>query len=156
MSNKSAEAYEKVFNYIENNVNKKFKLKPTSFMADWEGGIRSAINHLYSDASLHGCWTHFRAAVRRNCSRYLLQTIADNPTAGTIYRMLLNLPLLPRDKIVEGFKIIGRIANHNHLNADFKKIFTYFQNYWLKLVIEFSTILNYRTFKLISFSKSKL
>lgn len=102
MSNKSAEAYEKLFRYIEDNV---FKLKPKSFMADHEGGIRKAINKCYINATLSGCWYHFKAAVRRNCSRYLLQIIAECPIAGTIYRMLF-LPLLPSNKVEEGFQTI--------------------------------------------------
>lgn len=131
MSNKSAEAYEKLFGYIEENV---FKLNPTSFMADYEGGIRKMINNLYPNAILLGCWYHFKAAVRRNCGRSLLLTIADNPNAGMVYRMLLNLPLLPPNKIEEGYGIIKRIAKECILFKCFKHIFEYFENFWLRVV----------------------
>lgn len=132
MSNKSAEAYKKLFDYIENNV---FKLEPTSFMADYEGGIRKAINSCYINAILYGCWYHFKCAVRKHCRGFLFQIIAENPIAGMIYRMLLNLPLSPSGKIYEGFQIIKRIARENYLFEDFKNIFKYFENFWLQVVI---------------------
>lgn len=131
MSNKTADAYKKLFRYIEDNV---FKLNPTSFMADFEGGIRKAITEFYINAILRGCWFHFKAAVRRNVSRQLLEIIAESTMAATIYRMLLSLPLLPSDKINEGFQIIKRITATNKLFKAFQTFFEYFENFWLQMV----------------------
>lgn len=131
MSNKTADPYEKLFTYIENNV---FKLNPATFMADYETGLRKSINKCYVFAVLYGCWYHYKAAVRRNCSRTLYRLIAEHPIAGTIYRMLLNLPLLPSNNINDGYLIIKTIARSNNLFQKFKNLFEYFEGFWLQVV----------------------
>lgn len=57
MSNKTANLYRKVFQYIEINV---FELRPSRFMTDFEAGLRKAINECYPGVPLHFC-----AVVRR-------------------------------------------------------------------------------------------
>lgn len=129
MTNKSTDAYTTVFNYIENHV---FKLKPSRFMTDFEEGMRKAIKICYPNATLNGCWYHFKAAVRKRCIKEGVRIKEGN--ARTIYRMLLNLPLLPPDSIVMGFSIIMETARSLRVSKPFKKIFNYFQGYWMKVV----------------------
>lgn len=121
-----------LFDYIESKV---FEMKPAAFMADFEGGIRSAVNKCYPNAALHGCWFHYKMAVRKKCGRDLHEVIANNPTAGTIYRMLLNLPLLPPNRITTAFEIIKKRAMKKKLYKHFADLFEYFNNFWLELVI---------------------
>lgn len=143
MTNKSTDAYTDVFNYIEENV---FNLRPASFMTDFESGMRAAINKCYPNAVLHGCWYHFKAAVRRRCLKEgLYMMIAENPSARKIYRMLLNLPLLPPSSIEEGFTIIVNIARSERLFKYFNKVFGYFKSYWLQQVVSGSAIINAST-----------
>lgn len=139
MTSKSTDAYKSVFNYIENNI---FELKATSFMTDFESSMRAAINLCYPNADLYGCWYHFKAAVRRRCLQEGLSRMTkENPFAQTIYRMLLNLPLLPPESIEAGYKSIVEMAQNKNLLEGFKHIFLYFQNFWLRIVSLFSFII---------------
>lgn len=44
---------------------------------------------------------------------------------------MLNIPLLPADSIVDGYRIIKRTARKLKLNNEFKALFQYFEDYWL-------------------------
>lgn len=135
MSNKRADAYEAIFNYIENKI---FAMKPTSFMADFEGGIRAAIRNCYPAAKLHGCWYHYSAAVRGKMTSYgMRRFINENQDAMGIYLQLLRLPLLPDDFIVAGYHLIEKEARDKGLYSKFKKLFTYFNHFWLSMVSQF-------------------
>lgn len=133
MSSKSTEAYEAVFKFIENNV---FKMNPSEFMTDFEAGMRKAINKCYPNAILRGCWYHFKAALRRRfISLHMFRLITDDSSARQIYRMLSNLPLLPPLAIAMGYAIIKEEARSAKLTKVFRKIFIYFERYWLQLVV---------------------
>lgn len=132
MSGKSGELYKQVFDFIEKNL---FKLKPAKFMADFEAGLRNAINEFYPETVLCGCWFHFCAAVRRKfLSLQLHDLIKEVPAAKKIYRKILSLPLLPAELILNGYNLVKEEAKRNNLNKDFKAIFNYFEQYWLRLV----------------------
>lgn len=132
MSGKTAELYEAVFDFIEKKL---IHLHPVQFMADFEAGLRNAINNYYHDAILYGCWYHFCAAVRRKfLSLKMYQLLKDVPKARKIYRMILSLPLLPSPSILNGFNIIKQEANAEGLAESFKSIFQYFEQYWLLIV----------------------
>lgn len=132
MSDKCADTYKKVFMYIESNV---FKLRPAHFMTDFETGMRKAIRECYPDVILHGCWYHFCAAVRRKLLSFnLYQLIVEIPTAMVLYRMLICLPLLPHEFILEGYRIIKEEAKAKKLYKQFSPLFKYFESFWLELV----------------------
>lgn len=132
MSGKKAKLYKEIFNFIEKNL---IKLLPAQFMTDFEAGLRKAINEFYPVATLHGCWFHFCAAVRRKfLSLDLYGLISKFPAAKLIYRMLLCLPLLPAESIYNGYNIVKQEAIKEKLDKKFNKIFEYFEQYWLPLV----------------------
>lgn len=132
MTNKRAETYEKIFEYIETHL---FKLQPSQFMADFEKGIRKAIQNYFPQAALYGCWYHYCAAIRRRLMNLnMFRLITDDQGGIEVYRMLLSLPLLPKDRLLDGFEVVKRVARDNHLNKDFKKFFEYFDGFWMKLV----------------------
>lgn len=132
MSGKTAELYKMVFQFIELNF---FKLEPAHFMTDFEGGLRKAINEFYPNAVLSGCWYHYCAALRRkHLSLKMYELITDVPAAKKIYRMMLSLPLLPKETILDGYTIIRNEAVAKGLGKKFKGIFDYFDQYWLFIV----------------------
>lgn len=140
LSGKSCDLYLEVFKYIENNI---FKLKPTRFMADFESGLRKAINEYYPQAILNGCWYHFCACIRRYfLSHQLYELICDVPIANVIYRSMMNLPLLPPESILAGYNIVKRWAKDNKLMKEFKPIFAYFDSFWMAMV---SLVLKFRS-----------
>lgn len=133
MSNKSAQIYQAVFEFIEQYV---FEMKPVELMTDFEMGMRKAINICYPNAILRGCWFHFKAALRRRfMSLHMYRLITDDWNARKIYRMLSNLPLLPPQSIEKGYQLIKEEARYNKTFNVFQKIFIYFERYWLNLVV---------------------
>lgn len=132
MTDKKASTYQKVFEYIEDNV---FKLQPAQFMADFEAGLRKAISSYFPGVPLYGCWYHYCAAIRRRLMTLNMhRLITDDPAGFMIYRMLLSLPLLPRDRILDGFNFVKSEARKNRLFKAFKAFFKYFNDFWINLV----------------------
>lgn len=132
MTNKDTESYENVFKYIEDKV---FKLRPAQFMADFESGLRKAISNCFPDTPLYGCWYHYCAAIRRRLmTLHMYRVITDDPAGLVIYRMLLSLPLLPRERILDGFNFVKNEALTNGLSKTFKAFFKYFEGFWINLV----------------------
>lgn len=131
MTRKTTEAYKAALRYIEINI---FKLKPSRLRTDFEEGLRKALNELYPGVVLNGCWYHYVAALRRKAlSLGMFELITNDLNARTIFRMLRCLPLLPPEKIVEGFLIIRNEAHAFNLGREFKPFFDYFQ-YWINVV----------------------
>lgn len=132
MTNKECVSYIAVLKYIEKHV---FKLEPTMFMADFEPGLRKAINIVYPKAELHGCFFHYRSAVRAKFMKLKLNKLVKrNPDARQIYQMLSHLVLLPTDNILEGYAHIVAKSHVTGLNQSLQGIFRYYKDYWLRLV----------------------
>lgn len=117
-------------------------LQPAEFMADFEAGLRKAINDYYPDALLRGCWYHYCAAIRRRLmTLQMYRIITEDEEGATIYRMMLCLPLLPPQYIYDGFKVVKSVARDNHLHKEFKKFFDYFEDFWMNMVRLLSSLL---------------
>lgn len=132
MTSKSTKAYQSVFQYIENNV---FHLEPSQFLTDFEAGLRKALKLCFPSAIILGCWFHYCSAIRRKVlSLGLYKLIADNRNALSIYKKMMCLPLLPPESILEGYETILNEAEMNRLFKTFKKVFEYFEAFWLREV----------------------
>lgn len=132
MSCKTTKAYQSVFQYIENNI---FNLEPSQFLTDFEAGLRKALELCYPFAIILGCWFHYCSAIRRRVmSLRLYKLIAENRNARSIYKKIMSLPLLPPESILEGYEIILNEAETNRLSRTFKKVFEYYERFWLRQV----------------------
>lgn len=133
MTNKRTDSYEMIFGYIEANI---FKFQPSLFMADFEGGLRKAIMRYFPGVDIRGCWYHYSVAIRRRLMNLNMhRVITDDHMGWMIYRMFLSIPLLPQERILDGFNYIKRVSRENHLYQEFKKFFQYFNDFWINLVI---------------------
>lgn len=132
MCDKKTVSYEAIFQYINNNI---YDMQPASFMTDFERGMGKALKQTFPQAKLNTCWYHYSAAIRKRfLSHHLSKLIADNSAARSIYKKMLSLPLLPAEYIVKGYELIKEEAKKNKLQKHFKKIFHYFEGFWLTLV----------------------
>lgn len=132
MSNKSSEAYEAILKLIEKEL---FEMKPSSFMMDFEAGLRKAVQKCFPAARIYGCWYHFTAAVRRKMTSFKMRKwLKNNKEALAIYLKLLRLPLLPREHIFEGFNLIKKEAHEKEFYSKFQKLLSYFEKYWMSMV----------------------
>lgn len=138
MTRKTPECYGAVFKCIEEKL---FKMEPAEIMTDYEDGMRLAIKDHWPRILLKGCWFHLSRAVERR-SRKLGLTKLANKNGKVVRKMLKNLPLLPADRIEEGFQIIINFAKKNRLFKRFELLFKYYRNYWL----DSQVIIFYNTF----------
>lgn len=129
MTRKTPECYLAVFDYIEQNV---FKMKPMEMMTDFEDGLRLAIRKFWPKVVIRGCWFHMSRAVHRRYLKLGLNKIRNNKkNAKMIRRMLMSIPLLPADRIGDGFHAIKSFAKKKRLFKRLEKLFDYFERYWL-------------------------
>ncbi|XP_031626897.1 uncharacterized protein LOC116343127 [Contarinia nasturtii] len=102
-------------------------------MTDYEDGMRLAIKKKWPKVTIRGCWFHMCRAVRRRCGNIgLFKLIKSNANARIIQNSLMSLPLLPADKIKEGYNSVKAFARKKKLFKRFNALFVYFEGYWLK------------------------
>lgn len=134
MTNKSEASYRHVFLYINEHV---FDMTCNSFMTDYELAMRNALRFVYPNAQFFACWFHFCQASRKKASMLrILPEISGEQQLRRMYYKFLCIPLLPSDKILEGFRLLSLEARAVNavLFADF---LTYFENQWLTRVSTF-------------------
>lgn len=132
MTRKTKKAYIALFEYIENNI---CHLNPSSFMTDFESGMRNAIRHVYPTCKLRGCYFHYTQAIRKKGRkiRGFFDTIIKDKTMNRLFHKFLVLPLLPQDKIKFAF---GRLESAaKSFGSTFDEFVKYFKMQWIILVI---------------------
>lgn len=122
-----------LFNYIEENV---FELTPTEIMTDFEPAMRKAINSVYKDVTLRGCWFHFCQAIKRMALKLGLRNVLKAiQEARCIYYKLMSLPLLPSELFLNGFESIKLQCQSYSCWRKFHPFFGCFESFWLNQVI---------------------
>lgn len=134
MTKRTMAAYVALFNYIEENI---CKLAPVSFMSDYETPLRNAIRMVYPNSSLRGCYFHLTQALRKKASkiRGLFSSINESTDSTGKYRCyhkFMALPLLPKDKLHEGFALLK--AESSAFGNAFNEFVEYFDRQWLTKV----------------------
>lgn len=83
---------------------------PEVIMVDFETALRNAIAFTYRNAVMKGCWFHYKKAVIRKISKQF--TIADrvNKELKEWLSSILAVPLLPQNKILDGFDHLLNIS----------------------------------------------
>lgn len=135
MESKCVPSYRQVFEFIEQHM---IKINPESIHSDYEASLVKALRTVYPKAKIHGCWFHYCQAVRRRMGkgrrRQIFKEMNELPDAYKIFQKLLHLPLLPGEKIPEGFQIIKQEIEEKNKMSFFRAILVYFERYWLKKV----------------------
>lgn len=131
---KSALSYRSIFNFIEHNV---FQLKPKEIITDFEAGLRKALNEVYPNALLRGCWFHFCLNITKKCNELGLRSlIRKNPEAKFHEKAIMNLPLLPSDDTLYGFGHIKTLVRESDLSNQLEPLLSYVENYWLRKQVQ--------------------
>lgn len=135
MESKTTISYKQVFTYIEENL---LKLEPETIHSDYEAGLLKALKIIYRSSNLVCCWFHYCQEIRRklgrNKGRNFFPSLKEDKTAYNIYKKILDLPLLPAEKIPEGFKIIKKEIAEKNLHKWLEHIYVYFETYWIPKV----------------------
>lgn len=137
MSNRTADSYKAVIEYIEDNI---FHLEPASLMTDWEQGMRKALKICYPNCILRGCWFHYCSSLRKKCIKLGLDGLlkADEYTKK-ISHLFMSLPLLPKHNFQQGLNYIKRLIPGYQLTAAFRNFLSYF-NFWVRQVRNLNSI----------------
>lgn len=132
MSNRTSECYTAVFNFIENEV---FKMEPTEIITDFEAGMRNAINTVYKNVTLRGCWFHYCCAIKRMALKLGLRNVLKTmQEARFVYYKLMSLPLLPTEQFLNGYQYIKAHAQRKTFWSNFQSLFEYFESFWIAQV----------------------
>lgn len=135
MESRCTTSYKQVFTYIELHL---LELNPEIIHSDYEAGLLKALNIIYPHSRIVGCWFHYAQALRKKLGakkgRHFFANLKANVDAHKIYKKLLDLPLLPADKISTGFAIIQKEISAKKLDKWFSHIYAYFRNYWIPKV----------------------
>lgn len=106
-----------------------------SFITDFEQSMRNALQIIFPNVLLRGCWYHFCAALRKKHLKFGMNALLkENVLAKQIQKMLMSLPLLPKENFYEGYGHIKRCAVDWDLTGDFNRVFSYFEGYWFPQV----------------------
>lgn len=111
MTNKSQEAYESVFSFIDAKFFRFNGIK--TFYSDFELAMRNSLRKICPHAKNKLCHFHFAQAIRRKATNIncFLDFLNANIEAKKVYYQLMYLPLLPAKSIEPTFKEICEKAN---------------------------------------------
>lgn len=121
--------YAHILKYIHDNI---CSLEGSSFMTDYEAGMRNAIAGQYPNVRLRCCWLHFCQTVKTNASRNacFVDMIRNNSFGREIYYKLLCIPLLPPKMIPTAFEILKKKADRVD-HESFHEFLQYYEQQWL-------------------------
>lgn len=113
-------------------------------MCDYESSIRIAAKKTWENCEILGCWFHYTQAITRKMKTIseLVLLRKNNFAAMMCFKLFLNLPLLPQEKIVEGFEEIISYQEENKFKSSFLVFNNYFVNYWLKSLTSYENIIH--------------
>lgn len=130
MSRKTTASYAAAFKYIDENI---FKLRPTSFMTDYERAMRNGLTAVYPEAKMRACWFHFTQALRRYAAKIpnFFKELAKDKKLNKIYHKFLALPLLPDNEIKNAYSMLKMTIQCLSKTDIFQPFLDYFERQWL-------------------------
>lgn len=128
MVKRTQAAYIALWRYVEENIG---KLRPETFMSDYEVSLRSSIRSQYPSCVTSGCYFHFCQAEYEKAAKIgLTKTFKGMSDVRTLFMKFLRLPLLPANKIEEAYSLLlVGVPTDEKCWSDF---LTYFQKQWLE------------------------
>ncbi|KAL7304742.1 hypothetical protein TKK_0002979 [Trichogramma kaykai] len=108
MTRKNTKAYESVWTFM---LNKFPTFQPRRVTCDYEKAFMKSTRRQAFQAHVRGCYFHFAQAIVRKAkskgfSLFVKDNAIKNPKGHELIKKLLVLPLLPEEKIQEGFEIV--------------------------------------------------
>lgn len=123
MANKSKKSYSVLFNIIKRQIP---EWEPVIFITDFEWAAISAMKNTFPQIAHHGCFFHFQDKLKRKAKRLMIKK-----NSNKIVSLCMVLPLLPENKIEEGFNYILKESKLIGDNHSLREFLLYIQNYWM-------------------------
>jgi len=130
MSRKTQALYTAVFGKVQELAP---EFSPTSAMADFEEASAAALQSVFGDVSVSGCWFHFAQAVMKRVNKIGLKdaSINDDQVRSTVH-CLVALPLLPPEAIPDAvLDIIQEMDPESDHISNLRKLIAYIQRQWI-------------------------
>ncbi|XP_034254909.1 uncharacterized protein LOC117653380 [Thrips palmi] len=107
------------------------RLRPKEIMSDFEGAQQRALREAFPDAESRGCLFHYAKDVGGKARKLrMAKVMKKSKPVRTLVRWMGALPLLPRRRIWEGFKVIGKEARKKNVMSSMLKLFQYWCRTW--------------------------
>jgi hypothetical protein len=143
LSEKSANIYMTMFSIITSALSIRiskidatlnWNWNPEIFLTDFEQASIKAIKSTFPQVNHHGCFFHFTRALRKKARKLRL---TSHDRVKRIVTLTTKLPLLPENKIVEGWSYIKAQADKVMLNCssiagNLNKFIWYFEKFWMR------------------------
>lgn len=130
---KTQEIYKKIFEFLHDTLAP--RLRPDEIVTEYEGNLYYALGEIYVDSSIGGSVFYYTQNLyKKICSFHLTKDLETNNFFRNIYHMLLMLPLLPVNTIVDGFQNIREQAKGLGIEELTKDLFDHVQSEWIEKV----------------------
>ncbi|CAI6352103.1 unnamed protein product [Macrosiphum euphorbiae] len=115
MSRKTARAYNALFKWLLE-IEPQWTLQ--TIIVDFERAAMVSLKAIFNNVTIRGCWFHSSQALWRKVGEFgMIEICTGHRNAYDIVHMLMALPLLPVDKVMEGFLSIRQFYTENVENS---------------------------------------
>lgn len=130
VNKKTLEIFKKVFEYLRDVLAP--KLKPQQIITDYESSLYYALGETYLESHIGGSVFYYTQNIyKKICSLNLSKDLETNSSFRNIYHMLLMLPLLPVNTILDGLNNIEIQARDMGLQELSRPIFDHVRQQWI-------------------------
>ncbi|XP_066590846.1 uncharacterized protein [Prorops nasuta] len=140
MSNKRSTNYQNILKLLKYKFQDLFA--PSLIITDFEIGLQNSVQLVFPSCDVQGCYFHYVSAIRKQAQKFKLFELLKLKTPETygksniLLRKMYNLALLPPNCIFLGFQLIIESLDIKdpEVNEIFKKLFKYYERYWLTTI----------------------
>ncbi|XP_018566110.1 uncharacterized protein LOC108907076 isoform X2 [Anoplophora glabripennis] len=133
VNRKTQEIYKKIFEYLHDSLAP--KLRPHEIVTDYEANLYYALGETYLDSAIGGSVFYYTQNLyKKICALNLSRDLETNSYFRNIYHMLLMLPLLPVNTILDGLNNMEIQARDLGLTDLTRPIFDHVRTEWIMKV----------------------
>ena len=130
LPNKTTETYVRLLNVVRNA--QPMQATPTMIMIDFENASKAAVNQVFPNATVSGCFFHLCQSLWRNIqSNGLVPLYTEDQEARKILKQLPALAFLPIDDVIHGFDTIDEELAEPEYEEQIRQIFNYFEDVYI-------------------------
>ena len=102
MTGKSGALYKAVFKKIKEELPD--SVNPKMVMCDFEAALLNGLKEIFPEADVTGCWFHFSQCIFKHTVHFGLKAcFVENEEFTMWVQLVMAMPLLPQDRIVEAW-----------------------------------------------------
>lgn len=130
VNKKSQLIFRKIFGYLRDYLAP--ELRPQEIITDYEANLYYALAEIYVDSNIGGSVFYYTQNLyKKICSLNLSRDLETNSYFRNIYHMLLMLPLLPVNTILDGLNSIELEAKNLNISSLARPVFDHVRTQWI-------------------------